>query len=117
MLRLVPLGWLGAGLDGAGWTVRAGRCRAGRAGLDGAGDGVVGVQLPFDTCRPLLAPAVAATTFGTQLAPSGLKEYGMLTVVVDTGFGPAGLWSLLRADQVTLSKMLPLTCQVPASVV
>ena len=35
----------------------------------------------------------------------------MLTVVLDCGFGPAGLFSLPGLDQVTLSKMLPLTCQ------
>ena len=52
---------------------------------------------------------------GTQLAPSRVYEYGMLTVVVDGTFGPAGLLSLPVADQVTLSKMLPLTCQEPAS--
>ena len=39
----------------------------------------------------------------------------MLTVVLDCGLGPAGLFSLLWDDQVTLSKMLPLTCQNPAS--
>jgi hypothetical protein len=80
MLRLVPLGWLGAGLDGAGLE-GAGLDGAGLdgAGLDGrgdegAGDGEVGVQLPFETCRPLLAPAVAAMTLGTQLAPSAVNE-------------------------------------------
>src|SRR5262245_5489554 len=97
MLRLVPLGWDGVGLDDDG------------LGLDG--DGVTGEQLPFDTCRPLLAPAVWATTFGTQLAPSRVNEYGMLTVVVDCTLGPAGRFSSPGADQVTLSNTLPLTCQ------
>ena len=35
----------------------------------------------------------------------------MLTVVVDCTFGPAGWLSVPGLDQVTLSKMLPLTCQ------
>ena len=39
----------------------------------------------------------------------------MLTVVLDCRLGPAGLLSLPGLDQVTLSKMLPLTCQEPAS--
>src|SRR4051812_3838181 len=75
--------------------------------------GVCGVQLPFDTWRPLLAPAVWVTTDGTQLAASRLYGYGMLMDVLDTGLGPAGWFSVPAADQVTLSKMLPLTCQEP----
>ena len=36
----------------------------------------------------------------------------MLTDVVDVTFGPAGLFSAAPgADQVTLSKMFPATCQ------
>lgn len=35
----------------------------------------------------------------------------MLTVVLDWGLGPAGLFSLPGLDQVTLSKVFPLTCQ------
>jgi hypothetical protein len=69
MLRLVPLGEVGPG-EGVvgpgegvvGWVV----------GLVGAVGGVCGEQLPFDTCRPLLAPANWLTRFGTQLAPSRL---------------------------------------------
>jgi hypothetical protein len=80
-------------------------------GLVGPVVGVVGEQLPFDTWLPLLAPAVWLTMLGTQLAPSRVYEYGMLTVVLDCGFGPAGLVSSPGLDQVTLSKMLPLTCQ------
>jgi hypothetical protein len=70
-----------------------------------------------DINRPRLAPAIWRTRFGTQLAPSRLKEYGMLTLVLDCGLGPAGLVSPPGLDQVTLSKMLPLTCQKPASLV
>src|SRR5262245_40602489 len=102
MLRLVPLGCDGVGLDGVGLDGRGDE-------LDGVGD--CGEQLPFDTCRPLFAPAVCPTTLGTQLAASRLKEYGMLTVVVDWTFGPAGRFSEPGLDQVTLSKTFPLTCQ------
>src|SRR5690349_17072472 len=68
-------------------------------------------QLPFDVLMPVLAPAVAATRAGTQAALSREYEYGMLTVVFDGMLGPAGLVSLSLADQVTLSRMLPLACQ------
>src|SRR5512132_1380184 len=104
MLRLVPPGWLGVGVGVVGVGV----------GVVGLGAGVVGVgwvgeQLPLDTLRPVPAPAVCRTTSGTQDAPSMLYAYGMLTLVLDTGFGPAGLFSLPGADHVTLSKTLPLT--------
>src|SRR5262245_45780582 len=109
MLRLVPPG-VAVGDDGAGEDGR------GDDGVDvgppvGPPVGLVGVQLPLETCRPLFAPAVRVTTSGTQLAGSSAKEYGMLTLVFEVGFGPAGLLSLAFADHVTLSKMLPLTCQ------
>jgi hypothetical protein len=63
---------------------------------------------------PLFAPAVWLTIVGVQDAPSSVYAYGMLTVVVDGMLGPAGLVSAPAADQVTLSRMLPLACQVPA---
>src|SRR4051812_35264563 len=99
MLRLVPPD-VGPGLDGPG---EEGPGEEGR-GEDEVGPpvGLVGVQLPLETCRPLFAPAVRLTTSGTQLAGSRAKEYGMLTLVFDVGFGPAGLLSVLFADQVTL---------------
>ncbi len=67
MLRLAPLGWVGGGVVGPGVEVVG-------LGVVVVGDvvGVVGEQLPFDTCRPLLAPAVWLTMLGTQLAPSRL---------------------------------------------
>ena len=40
--------------------------------LVGAVVGVCGEQVPVDTCRPLLAPAVRPITLGTQLAASRL---------------------------------------------
>ena len=75
MLRLVPLGW-----DALAEGVTEGLADALADGLtDRLADGlavgpvVVGVvQLPEDTCRPLLAPAVWLTMVGTQLAPSRL---------------------------------------------
>src|SRR5688500_7232398 len=102
MLRLVPDGCDGAGEEGAGEE---------GAGEDGAGEdgGVEGLlvteQLPVETWRPLLAPAVWLTMFGTQDALSRVYAYGTLTLVLDTGFGPAGLLSVPLADHVTLSKM------------
>src|SRR4051812_49321317 len=102
MLRLAP-----AGCEGEEVGVGVG---VGEDGTDG--DGLDSVeQSPFETRMPVLAPAVCRTMSGTQEAPSRLYEYGMLTLVVDVGFGPAGLFSLPFADQVTLSKMLPATCQ------
>src|SRR5690349_21483608 len=99
MLRSAPVGWVGPGVGLVGPGVRR------------VGPGPRGAKLPFDTCRPLLAPAVWPTISGTQPAPSRLYGYGMLTVVLDCGFGPAGLFSLPGTDQVTLSKTLPPTCQ------
>src|SRR5262245_19496918 len=113
MLRLVPpQGTLGE-------TEGDGDCglEADGRGLEGPVDGVVGVQLPLDSAKFLPAPAVWSTTLGTQLAPSSRYEYGTLTVVLDGMLGPAGLVSLPGLDQVTLSRMLPLACQVPASLV
>ena len=72
MLRLGPLGEELA--DGVGLTGGVGLVEVDGRGLDGDGDGDCGVQLPFDTCKPLLAPAVSATMFGTQLAPSRVYE-------------------------------------------
>jgi hypothetical protein len=87
MLRFVPPGVVGPGDVGPG---EVGPGELGRVeglvgpaeGLVGPADGLVGLvvgavvpcaeQLPFDTCRPLLAPAVWLTMVGTQPAPSRL---------------------------------------------
>ena len=92
---VVHLSPAGAGVDwvgvGVGWVaVGVGWVGVG-VGWVGVGDGLCTEQLPVETFRPVLAPAVPLTTCGTQLAASSGKEYGMLTDVFDCGLGPAGL--------------------------
>ena len=78
MLRFCPLGTpVGSGLlvgVDVGVVVGSGEV---------VGSGVCGVQLPSETFIPLFAPAVAATTDGTQVAASSGNAYGIDTDVVD----------------------------------
>src|SRR5689334_8523136 len=110
MLRLVPDGGVGPVV---GLVVGVGLELAVGLGELVVAVGVTTEQLPLETCRPLFAPAVCATTVGTQLAASRVYAYGMLMVVFDCTFGPAGWFSVPGLVQVTLSKILPATCQLP----
>src|SRR3954451_5642345 len=108
MLRFVPEGCVGPLLGllvGDGLALPVGR------GVLAVGVGAE--QLPLETSRPLLAPAVWLTIVGTQLAGSRLYPYGMLMLVLAWTLGPAGWFSVPGLVQVTLSKMLPATCQLP----